>query len=385
MAWTHMESNRVRVGNILAIQRHPVPIDSTTIYREIGIRSFGRGIIRYPAGPGSELSKLRYFVLPIGALVLSNIKAWEGAIAISTEQELDHIASNRFLSYVPVDGSTVDVRYVYHFFRSPLGAPLLERASPGVADRNRTLGIDAFENLTIPLPRIEVQRRIASKLDAVCAASASVVAKADDQLRLIAALIDRALRDVPCRAVLGEVLDLDLDVISVEPQGEYQFAGVYSFGRGMFSRGNLQGIEMSYRRLHRLRAGQVVLSRLFGFEGAIAVVPPEFDGWFLSPEFPTFSPRLSAVCPEYVAMLCSWPGLIPSLQKASKGMGVRRTRVGADAFLGLSVPLPDYGHQRRLGYLYSKLEAIRRLDKRRREVLNHLAASTLNQAFAELA
>src|SRR5256886_15863557 len=116
MAWTHMESNRVRVGNILAIQRHPVPIDSTTIYREIGILSFGRGIIRYPAGPGSELSKLRYFVLPIGALVLSNIKAWEGAIAISTEQELDHIASNRFLSYVPVDGSTVDVRYVYHFF-----------------------------------------------------------------------------------------------------------------------------------------------------------------------------------------------------------------------------------------------------------------------------
>ena len=114
-------------------------------------------------------------------------------------------------------------------------------------------------------------------------------------------------------------------------------------------------------------------------------MPPEFDGWFLSPEFPTFSPRPSAICSDYLAMLCAWPGLVPSLRVAAKGMGVRRTRVSADAFLGLSVPLPDSEHQRRLGDMYTKLEAIRRLDKRRRSALDDLAASSFNEAFAEFA
>jgi type I restriction enzyme S subunit len=216
-------------------------------------------------------------------------------------------------------------------------------------------------------------------------AIACIVRRADEQLKKLNTLADRLLRGIPHTAVMGELLDLDLDVVPVTPSSEFRLAGVYGFGRGLFDRGLLQGGDTSYPRLHRLRAGQVVLSRLKAFEGAVAVVPPEFDGWVFSPEFPTFSPRNDAIHPHYLAMLCEWPGLRELMQKASRGIGARRERVSAEAFLNLIVPLPDCERQRQLGVLYTRIQAIRRIDKRRRELLDRLTASALNHAFAGLA
>jgi type I restriction enzyme S subunit len=155
----------VRIGDHVALVRRPVLIAPEGEYRQIGLRSFGNGVIHYPAASGRDLGKLRYFEIPERALVLSNIKAWEGAIAISTKHESGSIASNRFLSYLSIDDTSADTGYLRYFFLSNAGLPLIQRASPGAADRNRTLGIKAFEDLQIPLPSIDEQRRVASLLD----------------------------------------------------------------------------------------------------------------------------------------------------------------------------------------------------------------------------
>jgi type I restriction enzyme S subunit len=373
------------VGDVLTLCRKPVSIDPSQQYREIGIRSFGKGIIRQTAVPGSGLSKLRYFEVPPRALMLSNIMAWEGAIAVSSNDDAGYVASNRFLSYVPVRDDEVDVGFACALFLSKTGFPLIQRASPGSIARNRTLGIDAFEGLEIPLPRVEAQRRIASRLNHVQATTRVFLDTADSQLRELAALVDRQLQELPATATMGDLMSLDVDVVSVEPNEEYRSAGVYSFGRGLFERGKIRGTDTSYTRLHRLHAGQVAMSRLKAFEGAVAVVRPEFDGWVLSPEFPTFSPRTDVVYPPYLEMLCKWTGLRTLMQKASRGIGARRERVSADAFLAIPIPLPDYEHQRRLGSLYAKAHAVRQLDERRRTLLDRLTASALDHAFAGLA
>lgn len=159
------ESPVERVGDVLELAREPLDLDPMALYRCIGIRSFGNGMICYAPAKGEELSKLRYFRLPPDALLLSNIKAWEGGITVSPENETEFVASNRFLSYTPKDKTQVDVGYLKYFFLSVRGLPLIQRASPGAADRNRTLGIKAFEDIRIPLPPIDEQRRIASLLD----------------------------------------------------------------------------------------------------------------------------------------------------------------------------------------------------------------------------
>lgn len=190
-------TKRVRVADVLELVREPVNIDPLHVYTSVGVRSFGKGLFHYESQDGSQLSKLRWYKLRPGELVVSNIKAWEGAIAMSSQQEVGCIASNRFLTYRPKD-DRVHLGYLRHFFLSEAGLLLLGRASPGSADRNRTLAIDRFENLEIPLPDIEEQRRAASFLDRANDLASRVGALVDgraDLRSLIPRLLDGLLED----------------------------------------------------------------------------------------------------------------------------------------------------------------------------------------------
>ena len=189
-----MAVRRVRVGDVLSLHRVPVHIDEAEDYRQIGLYSWGKGFIHRPSCLGFELSKLRYFQIPAGALVLSNIQAWEAAVAVSTEAEAEFIGSNRFLSYVPRT-SDVDVRYLLHYFLSEPGLHQLRQASPGTQVRNRTLGQQLFERLEIPLPDVTEQRRIAARLDRIARRS-DVLAHSTKSGRSVLSLIPRVLDQV---------------------------------------------------------------------------------------------------------------------------------------------------------------------------------------------
>lgn len=154
-----------RAGDLLRLERSPLNVQPLEQYSYIGVRSFGKGVIRYPSTFGSKLSKLRYFTFPINALVLSNIKAWEGAVAVTSDAERGFIASNRFLFYIPRCSNSVDPRFVAYYLLSSSGLVQLGRASPGSADRNRTLSMTGFEKLPIPVPPINTQRKIVDQLD----------------------------------------------------------------------------------------------------------------------------------------------------------------------------------------------------------------------------
>ncbi|MER6009632.1 N-6 DNA methylase [Streptomyces bluensis] len=157
----------VRIGDVLRLKRTPIDVEEDGSYRVIGMRSFGKGIIRYPSTLGSKVSKLNYFTFPADALILSNIKAWEGAIGVtSATDSKNYIASNRFLTYLPVDGR-VNISYLRHYLLSREGLAKIAAASPGGADRNRTLGRKRFEEIEIPLPSRAAQDRVAEVLDSI--------------------------------------------------------------------------------------------------------------------------------------------------------------------------------------------------------------------------
>lgn len=161
-----MNVERVRVGEVLRLERIPVQPDPTVEYVSIGVRSFGKGIFHYEPKLGSQLGSLRFFDVQPDRLVVSNIKGWEGAIAVSSRADARCLASNRFLTYVPID-DRIDLGWARWYFLSDAGIALIQRASPGSADRNRTLAIDRFQNLELPLPPIGEQRRVAAHLDRV--------------------------------------------------------------------------------------------------------------------------------------------------------------------------------------------------------------------------
>jgi type I restriction enzyme S subunit len=155
--------------------------------------------------------------------------------------------------------------------------------------------------------------------------------------------------------LLGRGLSLALEQVTVEEDDQYRIAGVRGFGNGVFFREVIRGNETSYKTLNRLRAGNLVMSRLKAFEGAIGFVPENLDGHYASAEFPTFEVRAGEADARYIKHLCSWPDFWQKLQGQSKGIGARRERVSAQRLLAIEVPLPSLEEQRRVA---DKLDAL---------------------------
>lgn len=156
---------RAPLGTLFELCREPLEIDPTSSYVAIGIKSFGKGIFRYPPTIGAELSKIRWFRFPPDALLASNIQAWEGALGVSTGLDArECIASNRFLPYLPRDRDQVIPEFVLAYLLSDRGRAEVRQSSPGTAVRNKTLSRHLFEAIEIPLPPIDEQRRIATSL-----------------------------------------------------------------------------------------------------------------------------------------------------------------------------------------------------------------------------
>jgi type I restriction enzyme S subunit len=157
---------------------------------------------------------------------------------------------------------------------------------------------------------------------------------------------------------LGDFLIPALDPEPIRPEVEYQTAGVLSHGKGLFARPMRKGSEISYSTYYRLHADQLVYSRLFAWEGALAVVPHQFDGFFVSQEFPTFDIDFTKALPSYVALLINRAGLWDRLAEVVSGMGGRRKRVHPAALLGVSVPVPPLAEQRRIVDVVAAVDVI---------------------------
>jgi type I restriction enzyme S subunit len=158
--------------------------------------------------------------------------------------------------------------------------------------------------------------------------------------------------------LLANLLDLRPPDVRVEADGSYQFAGVYSFGRGVFVGELKQGMTVSYPRLTRLRAGDFVYPKLMAWEGAFGIVPLEAEGCVVSTEFPVFTIRTDQVRPEVIETYFKTPGIWESLAGSATGTNVRRRRLHPDKLLASRISLPAMADQSRLAETARSLSVI---------------------------
>ncbi|MEV8114684.1 hypothetical protein AB0O69_07340 [Streptomyces xiamenensis] len=369
------------VDELITLVRRPVRLEASTQYREIGIRSFGNGIFHKDPVSGQEIGSKKVFWIEPGDLVFSNIFAWEGAVAIASEAEEGMIGSHRFMTY-HVNEELADTRYLHRYFYGGPGIDVIRQASPGSAGRNRTLGIKTFGAQRITLPGLPEQRRIADKVDATTSRIDQATKLKTKSSELAAQYANSLLGPIEDRSPLAAALRESSDFIAVDPESTYQTAGILNRGRGLFLRPAIMGSETKYPRYNRLREGQFVYSKLFGWEGSLAVVPAEFEGIHVSHEFPTFDIDPTVADVEYMAHLARWSGLHDSLKGQGTGMGSRRQRVNVGRLLATEVPLPSLVEQRRIA---QQLTLARRVDDAGAAQVTQLAlfqTALLNAAFS---
>jgi hypothetical protein len=145
---------------------------------------------------------------------------------------------------------------------------------------------------------------------------------------------------------LSAVATIDIERVAVQADEDYRLAGVLIAGQGLFWRATIRGRETNYSTLNRLRAGQVVMRKLTAWEGPITTVPREFDGGYVSSEFPTFTLDESRLLPVYMRLVCRVPAFHAEMRLRSTGTAERRNRLKPEDLLSIEVPLPRIEEQR---------------------------------------
>ena len=170
--------------------------------------------------------------------------------------------------------------------------------------------------------------------------------------------------------------------VLVDRLQQYQFAGVYSFGRGVFASVNKAGSEFAYERLSTVRAGDFIYPKLMAWKGALGVVPTECDGMVVSPEFPVFGVDTDAILPEVLDIYFRTPSVWPALAELSGGTNVRRRRIQPSSFLNYEMPVPPMAMQRKIRELHRQTQTLKASHTAIRAANAALLPATLERLFS---
>ncbi|MEU1373449.1 hypothetical protein ABZ442_07275 [Streptomyces triculaminicus] len=356
-----------------------VTVAEGTQYETAGLYSYARGLFRRPVIFGSETNYRQYNRLRSGQIVYSKLFGWEGAVAYVPD-EFDGVHVSHEFPTFKIDEAKLNPRYARHFVTWPSFHAALSKEASGMGSRRQRVKPERFLNSHIPLPDLVEQCRIADTLDAGMGGIVRILELKGEADTLVSQHADSLLRSVDQVATLGSALRVDQDFVDVSSDEKYAVTGIYSFGKGLIKRPVIQGSETAYPRFARLRKGQIVMSKLNAWEGALAVVDERFSGTYVSPEYPVFSLNTETAHPAYIGHLLAWPELWSRL--TPRGSMVRRKRTTPATLLATEVPLPPLPEQRRIAERLTLARRVAEASARQVADLEVLRKGLLDAAFS---
>lgn len=376
----------VRLGDYLTQIDRSEPVRPDAKYGLLGIRIKGNGPFLREVVGGTETSAAKLNRVAKGDFIYSRLFAWQGAFGV-IGQELDgHFVSNEFPVF-HADENRISAEYLNRWFQVPAVWRRVEEDCTGSTPLTRNRFKERFFlNLQVPLPSLAKQQAIVASLDALQTKVRQVTEhldtiEADAEALLRAYVFHPPGEQVTMRRMSELVAQRQPDVV-VDRLQQYQFAGVYSFGRGVFSSVSKAGSEFAYERLSTVRTGDFTYPKLMAWEGALGIVPPECDSRVVSPEFPVFSVDSGSVLPEVLDIYFRTPAVWPALAEISGGTNMRRRRLQPSAFLNYAMPVPSMSTQRKLRELYKHVQALKARHGAIREANAALVPATLERLFS---
>lgn len=169
---------------------------------------------------------------------------------------------------------------------------------------------------------------------------------------------------------------------------EYQFAGTYSFARGIFAGEKKPGSSFKLPKIQRVHAGDFVYCKIMAWEGAFGIAPTEVDNCVFSAAFVIYEIDRSQVDERYLGYYFKIPDVWKSIGSQSTGTNVRRRSLHPDDFEKTAIKLPPLDEQRRIvariEQLAAKIEEARGLRRKAEEEANVLLEKAFKKTREEM-
>lgn len=394
------EWKEYRISEVFDRVVNPVTVEKNKYYKQIGIRSHGKGLFYKEEVTGEELGNKRVFWVEPDCFVVNIVFAWERAVAKLTEAERGMIASHRFPMYKPKD-QVLDLDYITEYFTTFYGQKILILASPGGAGRNKTLGQDEFLKSRIKLPSYVEQKKIAEflfSMDGLIQVLEEEVAVLEEQKKgTMQKLFNREVRfkaddgsEYPewKNKKLLELCDLimDGDWIESDDQSEsgIRLIQTGNIGLGVFhnKRNRAKYIsEETFNRLHckEVLIGDILVSRLPDPAGRCCIVPDVLNSKMVTAVDCTIIRINKSNFHKYVAQYMGCEKYFSDIKKMLAG-GTRQ-RISRKNLEQIIIPTPCYKEQQKIADCLIAYDEAIQIKKDKLEVWKEIKKGLLQQMF----
>ena len=372
----------VPLSEVVVPVHRTVTITPGISYRTLGVKWWGEGAYERQTIDGAQTAAKTLNQVNENDLIINKIWVRHGSVAVVGQGVAGCYGSNEFPTF-EFRRELIDPRWMHWYSKSQELWTKCDLLSHGTSGKNR-IRPEKFMTVEVPLPPLKEQQRIISRIDSLASKvteAHSIRQRANQEYQDLCRSILRDNRfGEPLPTPMSELVTLRKPDTQVVASDTYQFAGVYCFGRGVFSGQQRSGMDFAYKQLTRIRAGEFIYPKLMAWEGALGIVPNECDGHFVSPEFPVFAINQERVFPEVLEVYFRSPSVWPSLGGASTGTNVRRRRLNPNDFLKYSFPLPTRRSQMALRAARSQQIELESLQNQS-PIFDAMLPSILDSAF----
>jgi type I restriction-modification system DNA methylase subunit/restriction endonuclease S subunit len=151
-----------KLSAFLTPKSNKIVLDEDTLYKQVKIKLYGKGVLLRHKQFGSDIKTASQYIVNSGDFIISKIDARNGAFGIVPE-ELDNAVVTSSFPYFEVN-SLINPKYLVYVITQPYFFKKIEDMVSGATGR-RSVEVDDFLGMEIPIPTLEEQNIIVTQLE----------------------------------------------------------------------------------------------------------------------------------------------------------------------------------------------------------------------------
>jgi type I restriction enzyme, S subunit len=156
---------------------------------------------------------------------------------------------------------------------------------------------------------------------------------------------------------IGDFIKQSQNSVTLIPNETYSLLGMSLEGRGLFVREQKLGAEIGSKNLNKVVSGEFIYSRLFAWKGAFDFVKNEFEGCYVSDEYPSFVVDEKKADVKFLHYYFNQSKVWKEVEQFCIGVTkASRNRFKEKFFLNFEIKLPLLKEQRNI---VSKIETVK--------------------------